>query len=134
MKTPDGKDMNVLSKTPEEIKKGLEVCIGKCVGDKPHCPYHTCGDGCMDSMNRDALALIQQLEDDINRIKQTTIYYSSSEGAENLEHRIKFFDKSHMLNYVENGVFLTDKSFNDASGEVKRFYEKYYSPEPPKEE
>lgn len=49
-------------KTPEEIKKGLEVCIGKCVGNKPHCPYHTCGDGCMDSMNRDALAYIRQLE------------------------------------------------------------------------
>lgn len=49
-------------KTPEEIKKGLETCIGKCTGNKPHCPYHSCGDGCMDSMNRDALAYIQQLE------------------------------------------------------------------------
>ena len=49
-------------KTPEEIKKGLETCIGKCTGNKPHCPYHTCGDGCMDSMNRDALSYIQQLE------------------------------------------------------------------------
>ena len=49
-------------KTPDEIKKGLETCIGKCTGNKPHCPYDTCGDGCMDSMNRDALAYIQQLE------------------------------------------------------------------------
>ena len=49
--------------TPEEIKKGLETCIGKCTGNKPHCPYHTCSDGCMDSMNRDALAYIQRLEE-----------------------------------------------------------------------
>ena len=49
-------------KTPDEIKKGLETCIGKCTGNKPHCPYDTCGDGCMDSMNRDALAYIRQLE------------------------------------------------------------------------
>lgn len=49
-------------RTPEEIKKGLETCIGKCTGNKPHCPYHECGDGCMDTMNRDTLALIQQLE------------------------------------------------------------------------
>lgn len=56
--------MAEMSKTPEEIKKGLETCIGKCTGNKPHCPYHSCGDGCMDSMNRDALALIQQLERD----------------------------------------------------------------------
>ena len=57
-------------KTPEEIKKGLETCIGKCIGNKPHCPYHSCGDGCMDSMNRDALALIQQLEAEKGELKR----------------------------------------------------------------
>ena len=50
-------------KTLEGTKKGLETCIGKCVGDKPHCPYHSCGDGCMDSMNRDAIFYIHQLEE-----------------------------------------------------------------------
>lgn len=49
-------------KTPDEIKKGLETCIGKCTGNKPHCTYHECGDGCMDMMNRDALTYINQLE------------------------------------------------------------------------
>ena len=49
-------------KKPDEIKKGLDTCIGKCTGNKPHCPYHECGDGCMDRMNIDALAYIQQLE------------------------------------------------------------------------
>lgn len=49
-------------KQPDEIKKGLETCIGKCTGNKPHCPYHSCGDGCMDAMNRDTLAYIRQLE------------------------------------------------------------------------
>lgn len=49
-------------KQPDEIKKGLETCIGKCTGNKPHCPYHSCGDGCMDTMNRDTLAYIQRLE------------------------------------------------------------------------
>lgn len=49
-------------KTPEEIKKGLETCIGECTGNKPHCPYHECGNGCMDTMNRNSLAYINQLE------------------------------------------------------------------------
>ncbi len=51
--------------TPEEIKNGLKICRGKCTGNKPHCPYDKCGDGCEDTLNRDALAYIQQLEDHI---------------------------------------------------------------------
>ena len=46
----------------DKVKKGLETCIGECTGNKPHCPYHTCGNGCMDTMNKDARAYIQQLE------------------------------------------------------------------------
>ena len=49
-------------KTPEEIKNGLKICRGKCTGNKPHCPYDKYGDGCEDTLNRDALAYIQQLE------------------------------------------------------------------------
>ncbi len=49
-------------RTPEEIKKGLEICRGKCTGNKPHCPYDKYGDGCEDTLNRDALAYIQKLE------------------------------------------------------------------------
>ena len=49
-------------RTPEEIKKGLEICRGKCTGNKPHCPYDKYVNGCEDALNRDALAYIQQLE------------------------------------------------------------------------
>ena len=47
-------------KTPEEIKKGLEICGGyDCRG----CPYY--GTACDKGLNNDALAYIQQLEDHI---------------------------------------------------------------------
>lgn len=49
-------------KTPDEIKKGLEICIGACRGDKTACPYRVDFDGCLDIMHSDALAYIQQLE------------------------------------------------------------------------
>ena len=49
-------------RTPEEIKKGLEICRGKCTGNKPHCPYDKYVNGCEDALNRDALAYIQKLE------------------------------------------------------------------------
>lgn len=57
-------------KKPEENKKGLETCIGKCIGDKPHCPYHSCGDWCTDKMNRNALAYIRQLEAELEAVKR----------------------------------------------------------------
>ena len=50
-------------RSPEEIKKGLEICRGKCTGNKPHCPYDKYVNGCEDTLNRDALAYIQQLEE-----------------------------------------------------------------------
>ena len=49
-------------KKSDKVKKGLETCIGECTGNKPHCPYHTCGNGCMDTMNKDTCAYVQQLE------------------------------------------------------------------------
>ena len=48
--------------TPEEIKNGLKICRGECTGNKPHCPYDKYVNGCEDTLNRDALAYIQQLE------------------------------------------------------------------------
>ena len=47
-------------KSPEEIRKGLECCVdleGKCF----ECPYNN--GHCDDSLERDALAYIQQLEE-----------------------------------------------------------------------
>lgn len=69
MKTSDGKDTNVLSKTPEEIKKALECC-GKGDGCKRHCPYDLVEGGveaCTSALSRDALAYIEQLEARITR-------------------------------------------------------------------
>lgn len=65
MKTPDGKDMNVLSETLEKVKKGLECCgkdgIDPCNG----CPYGRIGDDewkC--GLNADVLFCIEQLEEE----------------------------------------------------------------------
>lgn len=57
-------------KTPDEIKKGLETCIGECTGNKPHCPYHECGNGCMDTMNRNSLAYITHLESRLAQVER----------------------------------------------------------------
>lgn len=58
--------MAEMSKTPEEIKKGLECCIsdmiceGNCAYDEPGCiDIH-----CKYMLQKDALALIQRLERD----------------------------------------------------------------------
>lgn len=64
-------------KTPEEIKKGLEICRGKCTGNKPHCPYDKYGDGCEDTLNRDALAYIQQLEQRLVEANKTSMRWIS---------------------------------------------------------
>ena len=53
-------------KKPEEIKKGLECCNQKCVGDK-FCPYDEYSNACENTLHKDALALIQQLEAQVPR-------------------------------------------------------------------
>lgn len=66
-------------KTPDEIKKGLEMCgviRGRCKG----CPYD--GDAeCVSNHSADALALIQQLERsyDVNRqiIEELNLYIAA---------------------------------------------------------
>lgn len=50
-----------MPKTPDEIKKGLECCVGKCAFHNP-CPYEREPD-CFASLKKDALALIQSLQD-----------------------------------------------------------------------
>ena len=62
MKTPEsGKDTNVLRKTPEEIKKGLECCGDLDISCEDECPYFMI-DGCLKQCKDDVLAYIQQLE------------------------------------------------------------------------
>lgn len=55
--------MGEMSKTPEEIKKGLELCVNanSCNYPCDECPYEKEEEGCK-SMMEDAFALIQQLE------------------------------------------------------------------------
>ena len=53
-------------KTPEEIKKGLECCVG-CDNEQPicsRCSYKKADDTshCSDLLRKDAIAYIQQLE------------------------------------------------------------------------
>ena len=53
-----------MSKTPDVIKKGLEVCNIWMVDEPNHCkecPYF-CTKDCADTLMKNALALIQQLE------------------------------------------------------------------------
>lgn len=64
--TPDGKDANVLSKPPEEIKKGLDACRDPMSVCDEVCPY---SEGnkfpkCREAVMNDALAYIEQLESD----------------------------------------------------------------------
>ena len=55
-------------KTPEEIKKGLEICIAdKSCRD---CPYHN--GNCGMQLERDALAYIQQLEQRLVEVNKTS--------------------------------------------------------------
>lgn len=54
-------------KTTEEIKKGLECCKPRWLGDHwktcdAECPYATEGSFCRNVLNTDALAYIRQLE------------------------------------------------------------------------
>ena len=57
-------------KTPEEIKKGLESCNSdECHGNHTDCPYVE-SDMCMSLITGDALAYIQQLEDELAAVKR----------------------------------------------------------------
>lgn len=56
--------------------------------------------------------------------KQTTVYYSSQSYS--VDERIKLFDKAYRLLHVDNGVFVSDKKWNEASKEVQAFYEEMY--------
>lgn len=60
-----------MTRTPEEIKKGLECCYGMVCGTiKVDCPYEGMRD-CHDIVLRDALAYIKQLEAERNELDYT---------------------------------------------------------------
>ena len=56
-----------MTRTPDEIKKGLECCSNVNFVCNEECPYYKSlseGEDCCLKKNADALALIQQLQDD----------------------------------------------------------------------
>lgn len=69
MKTPEtGKNINVLSKTPEEIKKAI-LCAVPC----NECAYEADSEkpeGCSWSVTDDTLALIQRLESRLAQVER----------------------------------------------------------------
>ena len=56
--------------TPEEIKNRLKICRGECAENRPYCPYDKYGNGCEDTLNRDALAYIHLLENHIGELTE----------------------------------------------------------------
>ena len=79
-------------KTPEEIKKGLEVCTTDeyCEG----CPYAEGGNYLCKNLRLDALTYIQQIEDAIDKTKQlmqsaTEVIKKSQEQLESTYSQVK---------------------------------------------
>ena len=58
--------------------------------------------------------------------KQTTVHYTDE--SETVEERLKWIDKTDRLTYVPD-LFVSDKQWNEASEEVRAFYEKMYGDE-----
>lgn len=112
-------------KTPEEIKKGLEICGGyDCRG----CPYY--GTKCDKGLNNDALAYIQQLEQRIVEVNKTSPRWISVKERQprRLQRALVY---SPVRNRIASGVY-TEVGFitQAAIGEITHWME---IPEPPKE-
>lgn len=58
-----------MTRTPDEIKKGLECCGTGDFGNHKDCPYDISEPKCMQNLLVDALALIQQLEVDKQQLE-----------------------------------------------------------------
>ena len=113
-------------KTPEEIKKGLEICIA----DKNcrDCPYRN--GNCGMQLERDALAYIQQLEDHIGDLTNMVPRWISVNEREprRLQRALIY---SPAGNRIASGVY-TEVGFitHAVRGEITHWME---IPEPPKE-
>ena len=87
-----------MTKTPDEIKKGLEVCNIWMV-DEPNrcmeCPYF-CTKDCADTLMKHALALIQQLEATVSEKEKVVAELSGKIGQLETE-RNQLLEKIEML-------------------------------------
>ena len=112
-------------KTPEEIKKGLEICGG---ADCRGCPYD--GTTCDNELNNDALAYIQQLEDHIGDLTNMVPRWISVNEREprRLQRALIY---SPAGNRIASGVYTEVGFITQAvMGEITHWME---IPEPPKE-
>ena len=107
-------------KTPEEIKKGLEICIAdKSCRD---CPYNN--GNCDMQLERDALAYIQQLE-----AQQPRWISVKEREPKNMQRALVY---SPAGNRIASGVYTEVGFITQALiGEITHWME---IPEPPKEE
>lgn len=113
-------------KTPEEIKKGLEICGGyDCRG----CPYD--GTTCDIELDNDALAYIQQLEQRIVEVNKTSPRWISFK--ERVPRRLqRALVYSPVGNRIASGVYTEVGFITQAvMGEITHWME---IPEPPKED
>lgn len=114
-------------KTPEEIKKGLEICIAdKSCRD---CPYNN--GNCDMQLERDALAYIQQLEDHIGDLTKMVPRWISvkEQEPERLQRALVY---SPAGNRIASGVYTECGFITQAvMGEITHWME---IPKPPKED
>ena len=85
-----------MTKTPDEIKKGLECCQeDECFGERENCPYTADPNLCVGVMCGDALALIQQLQaenaEQAERIQQ--LEAELSDAKNNHQHTIDIAER-----------------------------------------
>lgn len=116
-------------KTPEEIKKGLEICGDVKCHDCRGCPYD--GTTCDNELNNDALAYIQQLEQRLVEVNKTSPRWISikEREPERLQRALVY---SPAGNRIASGVYTEVGFITQAvMGEITHWMK---IPEPPKEE
>ena len=83
-----------MTRTPDETRKGLELCAlsyAKCVSK---CPY--AGDDCVERLVTDALALIQQLEADKQQLEGMLTHMNQLRDAA-AGRALKMEERAHQL-------------------------------------
>ena len=117
-------------KTPDEIKKGLECCIPRWVGNhwkscSSKCPYITLAASCRGQLIYDAFTLIWQLEEhirDLTKMMPTWISVEDEQKPKHLEQVLctygfdgdteRHVDKLTYFAYGDNG-YVTGAHFTD---------------------
>lgn len=66
--------------------------------------------------------------------KQTVIKYSRADPFDTIDDRIKLYDKTAVMQYIKDGLYVSTETSLKADEEVKQEYYKVTGTEPPKEE